>query len=196
MPRSQAANSRQTILLACVIPRFCQSVGIQKNRVTVRQSQAMNLEARIAEHSQRHSGGILWLDSLAVDVKKRKMARVDKLDCAIVCGSPHDKCCELPGQSAFAENAVGAFHHAIKRQAGLGETAKGRMQMTHEHGRRHALAGDVPQHEEQSAFCFYQVAVVAAHHASGLIVEANVPAFWRQSAVWQQAALDARGKRE
>src|SRR5258708_15909429 len=103
------------------------------------------------------------------------MARADKLHGTIVRGSSYDESGELSGKSAFAENAVGVFHHAIEREAGFGEAAKRCMEVTHEHRRSHALAGDIPQHKEQAAICFEKVAVVAAHHAGGLIVTAHVP---------------------
>src|SRR5260221_7246773 len=70
------------------------------------------------------------------------------------------------------------------------------MEVTHEHRRSHTLAGDIPQHKEQAAVRFEKVAVVAAHHAGGLIVETHVPPCGRQTGFRQESALDARGKRE
>jgi hypothetical protein len=111
-----------------------------------------------------------------------------------MCGSSYDKSRELAGKSAFAENAVGVFHHPIEREASFGETAKRCMEVTHEHRRSYTLAGDVPQHKEQSAVRFDKVAVISAHHAGGLIVEAHVPPFWRQTRIRKESALDACGK--
>src|SRR5205807_399247 len=124
VPRSQPANSVETVFVACAIPRFCQSVGIQKDGIAVGQSQAMNWEAGITEHSQRHSSGILRLHSVAVDVKKRQMACADKLNRTIVCGSAYYEGRKLPSQSALAKNAIGVLHHAVERETRFGETAK------------------------------------------------------------------------
>src|SRR6266404_465728 len=103
------------------------------------------------------------------------MTRADKLNRTIVRSSSYHQGRELSGKSAFAENAVGVFHHPIERETGFGEAAKRGMEVAHEHRRSHTLSGDIPQHKEQAAVCFDEVAVVAAHHAGGLIVETHVP---------------------
>ena len=43
------------------------------------------------------------------------MARADELHGAIVRGTAHDESRVLSGESAFTENAVGGFDHAIER---------------------------------------------------------------------------------
>jgi hypothetical protein len=68
-----------------------------------------------------------------MDVKHGKMARADELDRTIVSRSCDGEGRELPGKSAFAEYAVGALYHLIKREAGLGEAAERCMEMAHEH---------------------------------------------------------------
>src|SRR5713226_1706667 len=107
----------------------------------------MDQEARIAEHSQRYSRGILRRHSVRMDVKKREMACADKLHQTIWSSSPYNKGRKLSGKSALAENAVGVLHHPIEGEAGLGEPAKCGVKVTHEHRRGHAFAGDIPQHE-------------------------------------------------
>src|SRR5258708_31405095 len=119
------------------------------------------------------------------------MARADKLHGTIVRGSSYDESGELSGKSAFAENAVGIFHHAIERETGFGEAAKRRVEVTHEHGRSHTFAGDIPQHEEEAAVCFEKVAVVAAHHAGGVIMETPVPPFLSHNGFPQGPAPNA-----
>src|SRR5215469_10861682 len=96
------------------------------------QSEPMDGETHFAEHPQGHSGGILWSHSIAMDVKHREMACVDKLHRTIAGHTSHDDGRELPCESALAENAVGVFHQAVEREAGFGETAKRGMEMAHE----------------------------------------------------------------
>src|SRR5436309_13982805 len=122
------------------------------------------------------------------------MARAYKFHRTIVRSSSYDESRELSGKSAFAEYAIGVFYHLIKWEAGLGEAAKRGMEMTHEHRRSNTLAGDIPDHKEQAAFCFKKVAVIAAHHPGGLIVIANAPASWCQTELRQESALDACGQ--
>ena len=129
-----------------------------------------------------------------MDVKHGKVARADKLHRTIVGSSSHDESRELSRESALAENAVGVFHHAIERESGFGEAAKRCMKVAHEHGRSNTLAGDIPEHKEQAAVCFEEIAVIAAHHAGGLIVVAHVPAGWRQTGFRQESPLDACGQ--
>jgi len=186
----------EAILLARVIPRFRQTIGIQKNAVTLGQGEAMDGEARAAEHSQRDSRGVFWSGSVSVDVKKREMASADELHGAIVRGASHDESRVLSGESAFAENAVGGFDHAVERETGFSETAKRCVEMAHEHGSSDTFAGNVSQHEEQTALRFDKVAIVAADHPSGLIVKADIPSSWRQSGIREESTLDARGQRE
>src|SRR6266404_1153495 len=142
------------------------------------------------EHSQRHSRGISMRRYVTMDVKQREMARAYKFHRAIVRSSSYDESRELSGKSAFAEDAVGVFHHPIEWEAGLGEAAKRGMEMAHEHRRSDTLAGDIPDHKEQAAFCFKEVAVIAAHHPSRLIVIANAPACRRQTELRQERALN------
>src|SRR6266850_1639880 len=154
----------------------------------------MDREAGVTEHSQRHSRGILWCCSVTMDVKHGKVARADKLHQTIMGGSSHDESRELSGESALAENAVRVFHHAIERETAFGEAAKRCMKVAHQHRRSNTLAGDIPQHKQQAAVCFENIAVIAAHHAGGLIVIAHVPAGWRQTGFRQESALDACGQ--
>src|SRR5712691_7721353 len=114
----------------------------------------MDREARVAEHPQRHSRGILWRCSVTMDVKHGEVARADKLHRTIVGSSSHDESRELPRESALAENAVGIFHHAIERQTGFAEAAKRCMKVAHEHRRGNPLAGNISQHKEQATVCF------------------------------------------
>src|SRR5437762_857388 len=72
----------------------------------------MNRKARVTEHSQRHSRGILWRCSVTFDVKHGKVPRADKLYRAIVGCPSHDESRELSGERALAENEDGVFHHA------------------------------------------------------------------------------------
>src|SRR5204862_7383516 len=90
VPRNQSANSIKAILLPVTIQRFRQTVGVQKNRVAVGQCQAMNREARVTKHSQRHTRRVLRRYSIAVEVKEREMSRADKLHRTIECSSSHD----------------------------------------------------------------------------------------------------------
>src|SRR4029077_18754067 len=108
----------------------------------------MNREAGVTEHSQRHSGGIFRRNSVDMHVKQRQMSCADKLDRTVVCSSSYDQSRELPGERAFAEDAVGVLHHSLAREAGFGEAPKCRMQLTHKHGRRYTLAGNVSKHEK------------------------------------------------
>ena len=84
----------------------------------------MNRKARVTEHSQRHSRGILWRCSVTFDVKHGKVPRADKLHRTIMGRPSHNESRELSGESALAENAVGVCHHAIEFQTGFGEAAK------------------------------------------------------------------------
>src|ERR1700688_2527741 len=69
------------------------------------------------------------------------------------------------------------------------------MQMAHDHGRGNTLAGNIPQHKEQTAVIYFEkVAIVAAHHAGGLIVVAHLPSNWCQARFRQENALDASGQ--
>ena len=154
----------------------------------------MDRESCVTEHPQRHSRGILRRRSVTVDVKQREMARAYKFHRTIARSSCYNESRELSSKSAFAEYSVGVFYHLIKREASLSEAAKRCMQVAHEHRRSDTLAGDVPDHEEQAAFCFKEVAVVAAHHPGGLIVVANAPACRRQTELRQESALDACGQ--
>jgi len=129
-----------------------------------------------------------------MDVKHGKVARADKLHQTIMGSSSHDESRELPGESALAENAVRVFHHAIERETAFGEAAKRCMKVAHQHRRSNTLAGDIPEHKQQAAVCFENIAVIAAHHAGGLIVIAHVPAGWRQTGFRQESALDACGQ--
>jgi len=129
-----------------------------------------------------------------MDVKQREMARAYKFHRTIVRSSSYDESRELSGKSAFAEYAVGVFYHVIEWEAGLGEAAKRGMEMAHEHRRSNTLAGDIPDHKEQAALCFKEVAVIAAHHPGGLIVIANAPAWRRQTKLRQEPSLDACGQ--
>jgi len=122
------------------------------------------------------------------------MAGTYKFHRTIARSPSYDESRELSGKSAFAEYAVGVFHHPIERETGLGEAAKRCMEVAHEHRRSNTLAGDIPEHEEQSALCFKEVAVIAAHHPGGLIVVANAPACGRQTELRQERALDACGQ--
>src|SRR5881398_370956 len=117
----------------------------------------MNRKARVTEHSQRHSRGILWRCSVTFDVKHGKVPRADKLYRAIVGCPSHDESRELSGERALAENAIGVFHHAIELQTGFGEAAKRCMKMAHEHRRGNAFARNIPQHKEQAAIGFEKI---------------------------------------
>src|SRR6267378_4492620 len=128
----------------------------------------MDREAGVTEHPQRHSRGILWRCSVTMDVKHGKVARADKLYQTIMGSSSHDESCELSGESALAENAVGVLHHAIEWETSLGEATKRCMEVAHEHRGSYTLAGDIPQHKEQAAVCFEKIAVIAADHAGRL----------------------------
>src|SRR6266705_4954904 len=154
----------------------------------------MDREAGVTEHPQRHSRGILWCCPVTMDVKHGKVARTDKLHRTIVGSSSHHESCELSGESALAENAVGVFHHAIERETGFREAANRCMKVAHAHRRSNTLAGNIPQRKEQAAVCFEKIAVIAAHHAGGLIVVAHVPASRRQPELRQESALDACGQ--
>src|SRR5713101_6363240 len=112
----------------------------------------MDRETHFTEHPQGHSGGILWSNSIPMDVKHGKVAGVDKLHRTIAGHSSHDDRRVLSCESALAENAVGAFHQPIEREAAFGETAKRGMEMAHQHRRSNTLAGNIPQHEEQAPF--------------------------------------------
>src|SRR5439155_21057006 len=125
----------------------------------------MNGEASVAEHSQRHSRGILWRCSVTFDVKHGKVPRADKLHRTIMGRPSHNESRELSGESALAENAVGVCHHAIEFQTGFGEAAKRCMQVAHEHRRGNTLAGNIPQHKEQATVGFKEIAIVAALNA-------------------------------
>src|SRR6267378_8562663 len=125
----------------------------------------MDREARVAEHSQRHSRGILWCCSVTLDVKHGKVARADKLHRTVVRSSSHDESRELSRESALTENPVGVLHHAIERETGFGEAAKRCMKVAHEHRRSNTFAGNIPQHEEQATVGFEKIAVIAADHA-------------------------------
>src|SRR6267143_3728194 len=141
----------------------------------------MDREARITEHSQRHSRGILWRCSVTMDVEHGKVARADKIHQTITGSSSHDESRELPGESALAENTMRVFHHAIERETSFGEAAKRCMKVAHQHRRSNTLARDISQHKEHAAVCFEKIAVIAAHHAGGFVVVAHVPAGWRQA---------------
>src|SRR5882762_8269816 len=104
----------------------------------------MDRKARIAEHSQRYSRGILRQNSVRMDVKKREMACADKLHQTIRSSSPDNQSRKLSGKSALAENAVGVLYHPIEWETSLGETAKRSVKVTHEHRCGHTLAGDIP----------------------------------------------------
>src|SRR5438552_8194699 len=114
----------------------------------------MNRKARVAEHSQRHSRGILWRCSVTFYVKHGKVPRADKLHRTIMGRPSHNESRELSGESALAENAVGVCHHAIELQPGFREAAKRSMKVAHQHRRGYALAGNIPQHKEQAAIGF------------------------------------------
>src|SRR5213082_1714098 len=101
----------------------------------------MDREAGVAEHSQRHSRGILWRCSVTFDVKHGKVPRADKLHRTIMGRPSHDESRELSGERALAENAIGVFHHAIELQTGFGEAAKRCMQVAHATFRSLAEAG-------------------------------------------------------
>src|SRR5713101_1351235 len=146
----------------------------------------MDWEAGVTEHPQRHSRGILWRCSVAMDVKHGKVARADKLHRTIVGSSSYDESRELSRESALAENAVGVFHHAIERETGFGEAAKRCMKVAHQHRRSNTLARNISQHKEQAAVCFEKITVIAAHHTGRLIVVAHVPAGWRQAGFRQE----------
>src|SRR5216684_1682353 len=154
----------------------------------------MDRESRVTEHSQRHSRGILRCRSVTMDVKQRDMPRAYKFHRAIVRSSSYDESRELSGKSAFAEYAVGVFHHPIEGEASLDEAAKRCMEMAHEHRRSNTLARDIPNNKQQAAFCFKEVAVIAAHHPGGLVVVADAPAWRCQTKLRQESALDARGQ--
>src|SRR5260370_8661550 len=151
----------------------------------------MDREARVTEHSQRHSRGIIWRCSVTMDVKDGKVACTDKLHRNSVGSSSHGESRELPRECALAENAVGVFHHAIEREAGFSEAAKRCMEVAHKHRRGNTLARNIPQHKDQATVCFEKIAVIAAHHASGLIVVARVPAIWYQPGFRPPRPLDA-----
>jgi len=59
------------------------------------------------------------------------MARAYKFHRTIARSSCYNESRELSSKSAFAEYAVGVFHHPIEWQTGLGEAAKRCMQVTH-----------------------------------------------------------------
>ncbi len=158
------------------------------------QCEPMDREVRVTEHPQRHSRGILWGCSVTMDVKHGKVARTDKLHRTILGSSSHDQSRELSRESALAEYSAGVFHHAIERETGFGEAAKCCVEVAHEHRRGNTLAGNIPQHKEQATVCFEKIAVIAAHHAGGLIVVAHVPASWCQTGFRQESALDACGQ--
>src|SRR5277367_6772237 len=109
-------------------------------------------------------------------MQDREVAGADEFHCAILAGAADYQGGELSGESAFAEDAVGVFDHAIEREAGFGEAAEGGAEMAHEHGRSYAVAGNVAQHKEQTGLRFEKVAIIAADHAGGLVVIADVPA--------------------
>src|SRR5260370_32371839 len=164
-----------------------------EERINVIQWEPMDREARVTEHSQRHSRGIIWRCYVTMDVKHGKVACTDKLHRAIVGSSSHDESRKLPRESALAENAVGVFHHAIERETGFGEAAKCCMEVAHEHRSGNTLARNISQHKEQATVCFEEIAVIAAHHACGLIVLARVPAIWCQAGFRQETALQPSG---
>jgi len=68
------------------------------------------------------------------------------------------------------------------------------MEVAHEHRRSNTFAGNIPQQKEQAAVCFEEIAVIAAHHAGGLIVVPHIPANWRQAGFRQETALNACGQ--
>jgi len=122
------------------------------------------------------------------------MARAYKFHRTIARSSSYDESRELSRKSAFAKYAVGVFYHLIEWEAGLGEAVKRGMEVAHEHRRSNTFAGDIPEHKEQAAFSFKEVAVIAAHHPGGLIVIANAPACWCQTELRQESALNACGQ--
>src|SRR5258708_35523416 len=154
----------------------------------------MNREARGTEHSQRYSSGILWRYSVTVDVKHGKVTRIDKLHRTILGNSSHNESRELSRESALTENAVGVFHHAIERETAFGEAAKRCMEVAHEHRRSNTFAGNIPQHKEQAAVCFEEIAVITAHHAGGVIGGAHIPTNWGQGGDRQGNRLEAGGQ--
>src|ERR1700722_781217 len=111
----------------------------------------MDRKVRVTEHSQRYSGGVLWSCTVAMEVKHGEVPSADKLHRTVASGSPYDDGRQLAPEGALAENTISILNHAIERETGFGENAKCRMQMAHDHGRGNTLAGNIPQHKEQTA---------------------------------------------
>src|SRR5260370_22967878 len=130
-----------------------------EERINVSQCEPMDREARVTEHSQRHSRGIIWRCSVTMDVKDGKVACTDKLHRTIVGSSSHDESRELPRECALAENAVGVFHHAIEREAGFSEAAKRCMAVTHKHPRDNTLDQNISQHQEHATVSLEKIPV-------------------------------------
>src|ERR1700747_1935576 len=71
------------------------------------------------------------------------------------------------------------------------------MQLCHQHGRSHALSGNVPDPQDHLTAAIFgenQVAIVAADQPCRLIVVVNVPTIDSRKLLWEQSMLNLGGE--
>src|SRR5207237_2227765 len=115
--------------------------------------------------------------------------RIMDLHFAVGSGVPTHKSGILAGQNAFTEDPVGLGHHLAERQRHAGQAAEQSVQLRHQHGGSHPLAGNVTQDEEKLPIGGYQVAIVAADWADRSIVITGLPATSAQVRLRQKSSL-------
>src|ERR1700730_3342773 len=94
----------------------------------------MHRKVRVREHPERYSCFAFRFGPVASKVKNGQMSRADQFDGTILCRAAHDQSRKLPGERAFRKNTVCSFDHSLKWKVGSSQTAKGGVQMAHEHG--------------------------------------------------------------
>ena len=78
------------------------------------------------------------------------MTRADEIDSAIARGASNDQCRELAGHRALGENAIRYADHSIERQLRIGQAAKGRVQVAHQHRSSDAFARNIAEQKHEA----------------------------------------------
>src|SRR5271157_2641222 len=120
------------------------------------------------------------------------MACIGELNSAIRKRTPTNQRRVMGRKCALRENPACSLEHATERKLDWHQGSKHGVEMRGEHGSRDTFPRHIAHHKVQAGVVsgIDDVAVIAAHYASGLVMIANLPAIAIQILVRQQAPLD------
>jgi hypothetical protein len=102
---------------------------------------------------------------------------------------PADQRGVLAGQSAFTEDSVGLDDYLTEREAEADQAPEQGVELRHQHGSCHALAGDISEHEEKLSIVGDQVAIVTTYRAERCVMVTSLPTIDPEVRLGQEVAL-------